>query len=127
MGAPGNSSQEPKMGAKVYLFTFPNNFPPEPFLKIITQPFFKKPSKRVFGVQIIGKCSIVIGPGGEKGGKEGPGPSPITATLMFQAMASMSPGGGSSGSANKDTKDQNHDQSNIGGHYDKKHYDNENG
>ena len=58
MGAPGNSSQEPKMGAKVYLFTFPNNFPPEPFLKIITQPFSKNPPKGSLGFKLLGNVQL---------------------------------------------------------------------
>ena len=58
---------------------------------------------------------------GGKEGKDGSGPSPITAQLMFQAMVSNSPGGISSGSANKDqnAKDQ-HDQSNLVDHCDRK-------
>ena len=64
---------------------------------------------------------------GGKDGKEGPGPSPITATLMFQAMANMSPGGASSGSANKDAKDLNDQQNQGDHHYDKKNYETDHG
>jgi hypothetical protein len=46
-----------------------------------------------------------------KQGKDGAGPSPITAQLLFQAMNSMSPGGLSSVSANNEhAKDQNDHQ-----------------
>lgn len=60
-----------------------------------------------------------------KDGKEGSsGPSPITAQLMFQAMASMSPGGASTGSANKEhAKDQDHQLQD----HDRKFYETDNG
>ena len=65
----------------------------------------------------------------EKGGlgKDGAGPSPITAQLMFQAMTSMSPGGVSSGSANREhAKDQN-DHQLLTRDHDKKHQETDNG
>ena len=62
-------------------------------------------------------------PGG-KDGKDGSGPSPITAQLMFQAMtSSMSPGGLSSGSANREhAKDQN-DHQLLARDHEKKHHE----
>ena len=62
-----------------------------------------------------------------KDGKDGcsgmaSGPSPITAQLMFQAMSSMSPGGASSGSANREHAKDSEQQESI-----KKIHDNEHG
>ena len=58
-----------------------------------------------------------------KDGKDGSGPSPITAQLMFQAMSSMSPGGLSSGSANREhAKDQN-DHQLLARDHEKKHHE----
>ena len=62
----------------------------------------------------------------EKDGKDGAGPSPITAQLMFHAMG-MSPSGLSSGNANRvDGKDQN-DHQLLTKDHDKKHHENDNG
>ena len=56
------------------------------------------------------------------GGQMASGPSPITAQLMFQAMSSMSPGGASSGSANREHAKDSEQQESI-----KKIHDNEHG
>ena len=63
----------------------------------------------------------------EKDGKDGAGPSPITAQLMFQAMG-VSPGGSyPSGNANRvDSKDQN-DHQLLTKDHDKKHHETDNG
>ena len=82
------------------------------------------PSVIIIITRILPSCQASKGQ--ERDGKDGAGPSPITAQLMFQAMG-MSPGQYSSGNTNRiDSKDQN-DHQLLTKDHDKKHHETDNG